>query len=86
MYGGFGFNFGKGIVMKVEIISTEEVINDFTNFTGLAKDHDGDVWLFAEEKCLWLSDESDFVCCDKEGIVKNHGPFTVFTGLLTISN
>lgn len=71
--------------MKVEVNGIEEA-EDFTHFRGLAKDRDGDIWLFLQEKCLWASGESDFALHDKETIIKNHSPFTVFTGSLTISN
>ena len=73
--------------MKVEVsTTTAKKIDDFTGFIGLAEDCEGDIWLCFKQGACMVFDDSSFDLHDKEEILKLHGPFTKFTGSVTISN
>jgi len=77
--------------MKIEFGFDEGETEVDKTFTGLACDQEGEVWLLADGVQIFLGtlgsrDYDDLIFFDYDVVSAKYGPFTKYTGFVTLRN
>lgn len=73
-------------MVKVQINETVDKNIISNDFVGLAKDNEGDVWLFGIDFAVSLTYDTALIESSRNMAIKDYGPFTKYNGQVIIEN